>query len=144
MRKWEKTIFSFHTRMRRKKRKNRILEFSICLSWVFYIEFIGQNYWDDQISNFSIIYIFSRKNRKSEKTIFTLPSVVGRILLRNNHHVKTCDNMLFFVFSFFRFIYIIAKKRKNGKSKFIWYPLFYDLRTFKNFASWHPRSVCSR
>ena len=74
------------------------------------MEIIGQNYWDDQ---FSIIYIFSRKNRKSEKTIFTLPSVVGRILLRNNHHVKTCDNMLFFVFSFFSVLYIIAEKTEK-------------------------------
>ena len=32
--------FFFHTRMRRKTRKIRILEFSIC--WVFYMENIGQ------------------------------------------------------------------------------------------------------
>ncbi len=42
----------------------------------------------------------------------------------------------FLFFYFFYNIYISRKKRKLGKSKFIWYPLFYYLRTFKNFASW--------
>ena len=58
-----------------------------------------------------------RKNGKMKKTIFFSTVIAGRIQLGNNHHVNTYDNMLFFVFSFFRFIYIIAKKRKNGKHK---------------------------
>ena len=53
----KRKIGKHRNQVRRKKRKKRILEFSICLSWEFYIENIGQNYWDDQISIFSIIYI---------------------------------------------------------------------------------------
>ena len=48
-----------------------------------------------------------------KKTIFFSTVIVGRIQLGNNHHVNTYDNMLFFVFSFFRIIYIIAEKRKT-------------------------------
>ena len=61
-----------------------------------------------------------KKKRKNEKTYFLFycsTVIAGRIQLGNNHHVNTYDNMLFFVFSFFRFIYIIAKKRKIGKHK---------------------------
>ena len=49
-------FFSFHTCMRRKKRKN---------------------------------------GKMKKKTNFFSTVIVGRIQLRNNHHVKTCDNMLF-------------------------------------------------
>ena len=61
-----------------------------------------------------------KKKRKNEKTYFLFycsTVIAGRIQLGNNHHVNTYDNMLFFVFSFFRFIYIIAEKRKIGKHK---------------------------
>ena len=57
-----------------------------------------------------------KKKRKNEKNYFLFycsTVIAGRIQLGNNHHVNTYDNMLFFVFSFFRFIYIIAKKRKT-------------------------------
>ena len=63
-----------------------------------------------------------KKKRKNEKNYFLFycsTVIAGRIQLGNNHHVNTYDNMLFFVFSFFRIIYN-SGKTENRKTQAHW------------------------
>ena len=68
-------------RKKRKKRKKRILEFSICLSWVFY----NRNYWSKllgwsnfYISHFSLIYIKWEKWENEKKLLPDCNEKAGR------------------------------------------------------------------